>query len=323
MQDEQQDTRNEQWDTIVVGGGPAGLSAALMLGRARRRVLVIDSGRPRNRAAEHMHGVLGNEGTPPLALLERGRAEAEGYGVRFLAGSVDRLDSGDGGIRVTLAEPEAADAPALSARTALVATGVSDELPAIPGLAERWGRSVLHCPYCHGWEVRDRRLGVLTTSPASLHQAELVRQWSDRVTVFTAGLGEFDPARFRARDVDLVAAPVAAVADNGSGALAVRTEDGTETVVDALFTGGRPVPHDRFLAHLGLARAETPMGAFLAVDPTGRTSDERVWAAGNVATPAANVPMSIGAGAMAGAAINGVLVGEDFAGAVAEGRRGR
>lgn len=307
------------WDAIVVGGGPAGLSAALMLGRARRRVLVIDAGSPRNRFAAHMHGVLGQEGVPPGELLERGRTEAAGYGVEFADGTVQRVEDAEDGLRVVTV-----DGVARSTRALVVASGLSDELPAIPGLAERWGVTVLHCPYCHGWEVRDQHLGVLTTSPLGLHQAELIRQWSGRVTVFTAGLGQLTPEterRLRARGIELESAPVAEIRGEGTAITGVRLSaeddaDGREVPVDAIFTVGKPQPHDDFLAELGLARNETPFGSFLAVDPTGKTSDDRIWAIGNVVNPAANVPMSIGAGAFAGGAVNGALVGWDFDAAV-------
>ncbi len=299
-----------RWDAIIVGGGPAGLSAALMLGRSRRRVLVIDAGSPRNRFAAHMHGVLGQEGVPPERLLERGRAEAAGYGVEFADGAVERVEREPGGLRVVTE-----DGTPRSSRALIAATGLSDELPEIPGLAERWGTSVLHCPYCHGWEVRDQRLGVLTTSPIGLHQVELVRQWSDRVTVFAAGLGEVAPEterRLRARGIVLETASVAEIVGEGTAVSAVRLDDGRESPVDAIFTVGMPRPHEDFLAPLGLARDDTPFGSFVAVDAAGRTSDDRIWAIGNVVNPAANVPMSIGAGSFAGAAVNAALVSWDF-----------
>ena len=202
------------WDVIIAGGGAAGLSAALMLGRSRRRVLVIDAGSPRNRNASHMHGVLGLEGIPPAELLARGRAEVEGYGVELAQGTVEGVERERGGLRVATS-----DGAALTARALVVATGLTDELPDVPGLAERWGSTVLHCPYCHGWEVRDRRLGVLTTSPLSLHQAELIRQWSDRVVVFTAGLGQITPEaerRLRSRGIVLEPEPVTRILGEGT-----------------------------------------------------------------------------------------------------------
>ncbi len=300
------------WDAIVIGGGAAGLSAALLLGRARRRTLVVDAGLPRNRLAAHMHGVLGNEGTPPLDLVQRGRAEAAAYGVAFRAGAVAAVREDGDALTVVLEEGAEERTRAL-----VVASGISDELAAVPGLAERWGTSVLHCPYCHGWEVRDRRLAVLASSPASLHQAKMVRQWSGDVVLFSAGLGALDPEDerlLRARGVEIVASPAIEVIGEGTAVAAIRTADGAEIPVDAVFTGGRPVPHDGFLDELRLARAELPsgLGAFLQADAAGKTSHPRIWAAGNVVNPMTTVPMAIGAGAMAGAAVNGALVEDDF-----------
>ncbi|WP_105567681.1 SAM-dependent methyltransferase [Microbacterium halophytorum] len=298
------------WDVIVAGGGPAGLSAALMLGRARRRVLVVDAGRGRNRFAEHMHGVLGAEGMPPAEFRERGRAEAAAYGVEFADAEIASVDRTDGGLRAELSSGEL-----LSARALIVATGLTDRLPEIPGLAERWGRTVLHCPYCHGWEVRGERLAVLATSPLSMHQAEMIRQWSDRLTVFTEGLGDLSDetkARLRSRGLRLEDSAVVEVRGDGDAISSVALADGQEVAVDAIFTFADALPHDGFLAPLGLERRDTPLGSFLAVDEMGRTSDERVWAAGNVVNPGANVPKSMGDGSFAGAAVNGALVGWEF-----------
>ena len=164
------------YDVVVVGGGAAGLSAALVLGRARRRVAVIDAGAPRNAPAAHMQGFLSRDGMPPAELLAAGRAEVTGYGVELVEDQVRAIEPG---FVVRLAGGRA-----LTARRILVATGVSDELPDIPGVRERWGRDLLHCPYCHGWEVRDQPLGVLGTHPGSVQHAQLVRQWSDDVVFF-------------------------------------------------------------------------------------------------------------------------------------------
>jgi thioredoxin reductase/SAM-dependent methyltransferase len=300
-----------QWDAIVIGAGAAGLSAAQMLGRSRRRTLVLDAGAPRNRFAAHMHGVLGHDGVAPGDLLAHGRAEVEAYGVELRTASVARVDDTPTRVEVTLA-----DGTSETARALVVATGISDDLPDIPGLAERWGSAVLHCPYCHGWEVRDRRLGVVLVSPRQLHQAELVRQWSDDVVVFTGAMGTLEPdaaRRLRARGVEIISEPVVEVLGDDREVSGVRLADGQVVEIDAIFTMGEARPHDTFLAHLGLDRADTPFGAFLAVDATGKTSAERIWAAGNVVSPTANVPLSMGAGAMAGAAVNGALVQEDFA----------
>ena len=304
------------WDAIVIGGGAAGLSAAQMLGRSRRRTLVLDAGAPRNRFAAHMHGVLGHDGLAPAELLARGRAEVEAYGVELRTAAVSMVDEAPGHVVVALA-----DGSTETARALIVASGISDDLPDIPGLAEGWGSGVLHCPYCHGWEVRDRRLGVLLVSPRQLHQAELIRQWSDDVVVFTGLLGALEPEaerRLSARGVEIITEPVVEVLGAGRQVSGVRLRDGRVVEVGAIFTMGEARPQDAFLEHLGLDRSDTPFGAFLAVDASGKTTAERIWAAGNVVSPTANVPLSMGAGAMAGAAVNGALVQEDFALAAGE-----
>lgn len=303
-------------DVIIVGGGTAGLSAAQTLGRSLRRTIVIDSGSPRNRFAAHMHNVLGHDGATPESLLERGRAEAAAYGVEFVEGSVVRVrDAGDR-LAIEFAPlTEGSASETLTARALVIATGVRDDLPAIPGLSDYWGSSVLHCPYCHGWEVRGSRIAVLATSPASLHQVKLARQWSDDVTVFSAELGPLDPTAERsllARGMRIVSAPVTEILGDGTGVTGVRTADGLSHEIDAILTASTMVPFDGFIADLDLARTEAPHGSFLTVDGFGRTSHQRVWAVGNVAAPMATVPMAMGSGAAAGGSVNFALVEEDF-----------
>ena len=301
---------NESWDVLIIGGGAAGLSAALMAGRACRRVLVVDAGSPRNRFAAHMHGVLGQEGTDPAELLRTGREELSAYDVTFRSGSVENITDAPGGLDVTLA-----DGSALFARAAVVTTGLTDDLPAIPGLADQWGVGLMHCPYCHGWEVRNRPLAVLGTSPMSLHQAELIRQWTDDLTFLTAGLGHLAPAveqRLRSRGVKIVTTTVSEVLSNDGRLTGVLLDDGSQLKLDGIFVAPALRPHDGFLDALDLERADTPMGPFLKTDFMGQTSHPRIWAAGNIVNPAANAPMSMGSGSMAGGAVNAALVTEDF-----------
>ncbi|MEH6819288.1 MAG: FAD-dependent oxidoreductase [Dietzia psychralcaliphila] len=320
---------DEHWDAIVVGGGAAGLSAALMLGRARRRVLVVDAGEPRNRFAAHMHGVLGLEGMDPLDLLRRGREELREYDVTVRTGSVTVVrdsgvdDTGNdvAGVGLTV---EFADAAPATARALVVASGQTDELPDVPGLWEFWGTSVLHCPYCHGWEVRGRRIAVLGTCAMSAHQAQLVRQWSDDLVFFTAGMRETGTeldaevaARLGARDVTIEETPVVRVLSEHGRLSGVRLEDGREIALDAIFAAPTARPHDQFLDGLHLERSTTPMGTALAVDQFGATGHPRIWAVGNVANPGATVPLSMAAGSMAGGMVNMMLVNEDFDRAVA------
>lgn len=318
----------QTWEAIVIGGGPAGLSAAQALGRSLRRTLVIDSGSPRNRFAAHMHNILGHDGVPPADLAARGRAEAASYGVEFREGSVRRVRDEGSVLSVELAGVGAgldvgaragaggeADGERLLARRIVVATGVADRLPEIPGLAEYWGRGVLHCPYCHGWEVRGKRIAIVTLSPLGMHHVKLLRQWTDRLVAFTSGAGEIDSATERSlanRGIVLETGVVSEIVGDGTNVTAVRTADGAEYAVDAVFTMGSLDPRDGFLDGLGLERAEGPAGSFLAVDPTGCTSDPRIWAVGNVSNPMASVPMAAGAGNFAGGAVNASLVEEDF-----------
>ncbi|WP_139417882.1 NAD(P)/FAD-dependent oxidoreductase [Agromyces laixinhei] len=315
--------QRESWDVIIVGGGSAGLSAALMLVRARRRVLVLDGGAPRNGVAAHMHGVLGRDGWSPLELLELGREEVARYGgaVRTAdvasAESLDDTSSGDApGFTVTLATGER-----LVARRLLVATGLRDELPGLPGLAEHWGTGAVVCPYCDGWEVRDRRIGVLTTGPRSVHQVQLLRQWSPSVTFFTNGAptADEDVAAMLARGIVIEPRAWASVTADEAGRLSgIRLADGTAVALDAIFLGPRPVPNDGLLTGLGAATAPAfGDGDWVGIDPTGRTSVPGVWAAGNVVNPGASVPIAAGAGNLAGAAINADLVEEEIRTALA------
>src|SRR5215210_2265041 len=177
-----QATHNQElvtYDVVVVGGGAAGLGGALMLGRSRRSVLVVDAGEPRNAPASGVHGFLTRDGTDPAALLQVGQEEVRGYGARVLEGRVVSAESFEGGFTVTLKDGRRVDA-----RRLLITTGLVDELPDVPGVRERWGRDVLHCPYCHGWEVRDQPIGVLASGPRAAHQALLFRQWSADVILF-------------------------------------------------------------------------------------------------------------------------------------------
>jgi len=303
-----------EWDAVIIGGGTAGLSAAQMLGRSRRRTLVIDAGLPRNRFAAHMHGVLGHDGVDPAQLLESGRAEARAYGVQFATGTVARVV--DDGARLRISRH---DGTVDLARAIVIATGIRDELPEVPGLQGEWGRTVLHCPYCHGWEVAGGRLGVLATSPMSLHQLELVRQLSDDVTAFTADvepLTDEVSARLTARGIRVVRDAVRD-ASRRDDRLVITTDADEEHALDALFTGGAAAIDLDFAADLALARADQP-GAPLDVDLRGGTSHPRVFAAGNATAPFANVPVSMGAGSMAGAGANAMLASEDVDRAVAE-----
>ncbi|WP_329086512.1 NAD(P)/FAD-dependent oxidoreductase [Actinomadura citrea] len=305
-----------EYDVVVVGAGAAGLNAALVLARARRRIAVVDAGEPRNAPAAHMQGFLSRDGMSPAALLEVGRAEVAGYGAALIDARVEHVDPG---FTVRLV-----GGAVLGARRLVVATGLRDELPGIAGVAERWGRDVLHCPYCHGYEVRDRPMGVLGTSPGAVHQALLLRQWSDDVVLFvhTLKLDEEEHERLTARGVRLVDGEIKRVVAEKDGVRGVELADGRMVPRRVVFLFPRMVPHDALLTALGCAVEDRRV----VTDRTGRTTVPGVWAVGNVADPRAQVVTAAGMGSAAAIAVNADLLDEDVHQAVDQGRsveRGR
>jgi len=318
----------EWYDVVVVGGGAAGLSGAVALARARRSVLVVDGGQPRNAPAAHVHNYLSRDGAAPSELLAIGRAEVTGYGGRIISASVAsaaRLDDQDdrGGFRVTLT-----DGADVYARRLLVATGLVDELPDVPGVAERWGRDVLHCPYCHGWEVRDQAIGVLASGPMAMHQAQLFQQWSADVTLFLHT--EPEPTaeeceQLAARGIDVVRGEVASLEVTDDHLSGVRLASGQVVPRQAVVVGPRFYARADVGASLGLATAELRVagqviGTYVAADPTGATAVPGVWVAGNVTDLMAQVIGAAAAGLMVGAAVNANLIAEDIERAVAARR---
>jgi len=291
------------YDVLVVGGGAAGLSAALVLGRARRRVAVIDGGAPRNAAAAQMHGFLSRDGMPPADLLAAGRAEIAGYGVELIDGQVEAILPG---FVVRLAGGRV-----LSARRILVATGLTDVLPDIAGVRERWGKDLLHCPYCHGWEVRDEPIGVLGTQPLSLQHALLVRQWSDDVIFFlhSYDLTSAERVQLAARDIRIIEGEVARLVVDADRLTGVELFDGRVIERTAVFIRPVTLPHADLLTSLG---CEVDASGYVSVDATGHTSSFGVWAAGNVVDPRAQVITAAGAGSAAAIAINADLVQDDL-----------
>jgi thioredoxin reductase len=298
----------QPYDVVIVGGGAAGLSAALVLGRARRRVAVIDAGAPRNAPAAHMQGFLSRDGMPPSELLEVGRAEIAGYGVELVEDTVVGVEPG---FTIRLGGGQE-----LQARRLLVATGVRDELPDLPGVRDRWGRDLLHCPYCHGWEVRDQPLGVLGSNPGSILHAQLVRQWSDDVVYFahTQEPTPAEAAELEARGIRVVHGEVRRLVVDDDVLTGVELADGQVVSRTAVFVRPIITPHpDNVLARLG---CEVDDAGFAVVDGTGRTTVPGVWGAGNAVDPRAQVISAAGAGSAAAIAINADLVQDDIALAV-------
>jgi thioredoxin reductase len=291
--------RSETYDVAIVGGGPAGLSAALVLGRAKRRVVVVDAGAPRNAPAAHMQGFLSRDGTSPAGLLQTARAEVRRYGVEIIE---DRVVDATAGFALRLASGRT-----VKARRVLLATGAVDDLPDVVGARERWGRDLLHCPYCHGWEVRDRPIGVL----GSVQHAHLLRQWSDDVMLFTHtyAVTPGERATLDARGITVVDGSVERLVVTDDRLRAVKLADGRSVRRDALFIRPALRAHaDGPEAALG---CELLAGGLVRVDPDGRTSVPGVWAAGNAANPRAQVITAAGEGSAVAIAINTELVEDD------------
>ncbi|MGI5350691.1 NAD(P)/FAD-dependent oxidoreductase [Streptomyces sp. CA-250714] len=306
-----------EYDVVVVGGGTAGLSAALTLARAGRRLAVVDQGEPRNAPAGHLHGFLSRDGMPPGELIEVGRSEIAGYGAELVSGRVREAAPGaEYGFTVRLETGRL-----LRARALLVATGLRDVLPQVPGVAELWGSGVLHCPYCHGHEVRGTPIGVLggENRPFSVHQASLVRQWSEDVVFFPREIELDDEERERllARGVRIVEGDVERLEADGDSLTGVRMADGRMVPRAALFVGPRFEPRDELLIRLG---CEVGPNGWVAVDPSGRTSVPGVWGAGNVVSESAQLASAAGMGMSAGIALNHYLLADDIEGAVARYR---
>ena len=280
-------------EVIVIGGSYAGLSAALQLARARRRVLVIDAGDRRNRNAAHSHGFLGQDGRDPAEIAAKGRAEVLAYPTARLietrAESVERLEDG---FAVTVATGERLEAERL-----VLALGVVDELPDIPGVTERWGRSIFHCPYCHGYELDAGKIGVLATSPLSAHQAMMLPDWG-ATTYFTRG---FDPTpdervQLERRGVTIEPSPVDRVEDRAT----VRLADGRALSFAGLFLAPKSRVAGRIATDLALEMEDGAMGPIIKTDMTKATSVPGVFACGDAALPAGSVALAVADGARAG-----------------------
>ncbi|WUD76784.1 NAD(P)/FAD-dependent oxidoreductase [Streptomyces sp. NBC_00510] len=305
------------WDVVVVGGGAAGLSGALTLARVRRSVLVIDAGEPRNAPAAAAHGLLGRDGVAPLELLRKGREEVASYGGRVVSGRVTDIQR-DGCRFVVVC----GDGRRVAARRVLVTSGLVDELPDVPGLAQRWGRDVLHCVFCHGWEARDTAVGVL----GSFHQALLFRQLSQDVTLLLAPGADLTPDQWEqlaGLGVGVVEGVVTGLETDDADRLAgVRLGSGHVVPVRVLAVAPRFTARASFLGGLGLTVREHPagFGEQLAVDASGFTGVDGVWAAGNVSDLMAGVPAAAAAGTTAAAAIVMDLLTDD-ARAAARARR--
>ncbi len=308
---------NSAYDVIVVGGGAAGLSGAIALARFRRSVLVLDTGDPRNTSAAGVHNLLGHDGKPPLELLARGRAELASYGGEVEnaeAVSARLLTDERHGFEVTLA-----DGRTVRSRRLLVTTGVHDELPEIEGVRERWGHDVLHCPYCHGWEVRDQAVGIIATASMAGHMAKMFRQLTDDVVLFRhtgPDLGEEEWEALAALGVQVVDGEVKRLVIEDNLITGVELAGGQVIPRQAVVVTALSTARSSVLESLGLKPVEQAMNGFVAgtvieAGPTGATSVPGLFVAGNLVNVSAQVGASASGGMMAGAMLNMTLIEED------------
>ncbi len=293
-------------DAIVIGGSFAGLSAALYLARARRSVCVVDTGLPRNRFAEHSHGLFGHDGSSPRTMLATARSQVAAYPtVTFVDGEATTATRTPDGFLVMLATGDLLQSVRL-----VLAFGISDELPGIPGLAARWGSSVLHCPYCHGYEFSGQRLGVLHVAPRSVHQAMLISEWGP-TTLYLNGGPEPDDAslaELTKRGVAMERAPVKALHGDGSRLSSIELVDGRLSPVDALYLGPRTRLNSEIAQQLGCELDDAPFGPVIRTDAEKMTTVAGVYAAGDIVRGAHTVTWAAADGVTAGLAVHRSLV---------------
>jgi thioredoxin reductase len=301
------------YDAIVIGGSFAGLTSALQLARARRKVLVIDAGLPRNRFASESHGVLGHDGKAPGELLREAREQLLAYPNASIFNCTATRVERKGGEFVVEAE---GGARWFTGRRLLLATGVTDVLPELPGLAERWGHSAIHCPYCHGYEIGGGPVGVLGSGPMSFHQALMFADWGE-VTLFTQGiveLGSEERAQLARRKVAVEPVAVAALEGEAPARSGVRLADGRFLPVKALLLSAKVRQTSPIAAELGCVYDETPFGQMLRTDELKLTTVAGVFAAGDHARMNPSIVFASADGAMAGVALHRSLIMEEAEG---------
>ena len=311
-------TAERVWDGVIVGGGAAGLSAGIVLARAQFATLVVDGGAPRNGLAQHIHGYLTRDGMAPKEFIATGQDEFTRYGGTLMRAAV-------AGVRRTVDgtfELRLEDARSLRTRSLLVATGLTDELPDIPGLSEGWASLVHHCPHCHGYEVRGRTIAVIGSTMAwpSAHLAALTRRYSPSVTFCVNGaeIGTAERQRLTAYGVRLVNARVTGVvtATDDKAPARIELDNGDKVTCEAIFVAPHPVPHDAILTALGVDK--DPVSGFVTVDASGATTVDGLWAAGNVVNPRAQVVVAAGAGSTTAIAMTSWLLERELSAAVSD-----
>ncbi|WP_395307644.1 NAD(P)/FAD-dependent oxidoreductase [Mycobacterium sp. AMU20-3851] len=300
-----------QWECVVVGGGAAGLSAALVLGRARRRTLVVDADRQSNRAADTMGGVLGFDRRPPAELYSKGREELSAYpSVRYQPSEVRRGTPVDGGYALDLD-----DGQTVYGRRVLLATGMDYTPPDLPGMAELWGRSVFQCPFCHGWEMRDKRLAALASGEEAVHAALMLRGWSEDVVLLTDGPADLNAAQTRSlarAKVQVEERRVGRLHSSGGTLAAIGFADGDRLERDGLLVEAPLRQRSPLAEQLGAACAPGLEAGVLAIDSLHRTEVPHVFAAGDLCAEQPHLAGAIAAGSQAAMIVVQSLLADEF-----------
>lgn len=295
-----------RYDAVIIGGSFAGLSAATYIARARRSVCIIDAGSPRNRFASHSHGLFAQDGSEPGVMLATARAQVAAYPTTHLInGEAVSAVNERNGFAITLAS-----GLELEGARVVLAFGIADDLPDIPGLAERWGRSVIHCPYCHGFEFSGRQLGVLSVSPRSIHQALLISEWGP-TTLYLNGTAEPDEsmrAELRRRGIAIEPVPVQALHGHNQTLSAIELKDGRQLAIDALYVGPRTRLNSDIAQQLGCDIDDGVFGPLVRTNEERMTTVPGVYAAGDIARAAHNLTWACADGVTAGTALHRSLV---------------
>lgn len=301
-----------RYDAIIIGGGYAGLSAAMQLARGTRSVCVIDTGAPRNRFAAASHGFFGQDGMTPREMIAGARAKLAAYpNVRFVDAEASAAEAEEGGFAVTLAGHRGGEGgERLSARKVVLAFGIEDGLPDIPGVRERWGKTVLHCPYCHGYEFLGRPLGVLSLMPLSAHQATLIPDWGP--TTFFLNGGELPDeetrARLAARKVTIEPTPIVGLEGEAPHLAGIRLADGRLVEIAALYLAPSTSLRSPIAGQLGCALEDGPFGPIIRTDSMKMTTVSGLYAAGDIASARHNATFASADGVMAGASAHHALI---------------
>lgn len=296
-------------DVIIVGGSFAGLTAAMQLGRACRKVTVLDTGLNRNRYAEHAHNIFGHDGTPPGTLLTTAGEQIKTYKtVQSISARATGASANNDSFRVSTENGET-----IEGRTLILSYGIVDEFPDLPGFKQAWGKTVIHCPFCHGYEVAGKRWGLIYSSPMSLHAPALYRNWTDDITLFLSGHDIIDEERSKLdrAGVRIIDEALTAIDQEGGQVRAVILANGTHIEVDALYAHPDNRPSADLHLHLGLETKSTPTGTMVVTNDMQATSRERVFAAGDLATGMHSVTFATNAGSLAAMGVLQALMAQD------------